>query len=70
MNNTIRIQRAIKDISQEKLANDLGVHRQTIYGIEKNKYVPSVELALKIARYFGKRVEEIFSLDDGEQPVA
>lgn len=67
MTNNIRIQRAIKEISQEKLANDLGVHRQTIYGIEKNKYVPSVELALRIAHYFGKTVEEIFSLDKPDE---
>lgn len=64
MTNKIRIYRAIKEISQEQLAQEIGVSRQTIHAMEKNKYVPSTVLALKIARYFEVKVEEIFSLDN------
>ncbi|MDN3708632.1 helix-turn-helix transcriptional regulator [Myroides ceti] len=64
MKNTIKIERAVKDITQEDLANIISVSRQTINAMEKNKYVPSTVLALKIARYFGKPVEEIFILEE------
>ena len=63
MTNTLKVQRAIRDITQEQLAQIIGVSRQTINAIEKKKYVPSTVLALKIARYFEKPVEEIFKLD-------
>jgi putative transcriptional regulator len=52
------------DISQETLANELGVTRQTILSIEKAKFVPSTLLALKIARFFGRPVEDIFFIED------
>ena len=48
------------DISQETLANAVGVSRQTIISIEKGKFIPSTMLALKIAAFFNKTVEEIF----------
>jgi len=64
MKNNIRIERAIKDITQADLAGLIGVSRQTINTIESNRYVPSTVLALKIARVFGKPVEEIFMLDE------
>lgn len=48
------------DLTQEALANDLGVTRQTILAIEKGKYDPSLDLAFKIARYFGVGMEEVF----------
>lgn len=64
MKNTIRVERAIKDITQQDLAVAVGVSRQTINSIEAARYVPSTVLALKIARYFGKSVDEIFSLED------
>lgn len=48
------------DITQEALADKVGVSRQTILAIEKGNYVPSVLLALKIARFFKKKVEELF----------
>ncbi|AYL98392.1 MULTISPECIES: helix-turn-helix transcriptional regulator [Mucilaginibacter] len=64
MKNNIRVERAIKNITQAELAELIGVSRQTINTIESNRYVPSTVLALKIARVFGKPVEEIFSLDE------
>ena len=63
MKNTIRVERAIKNITQAELAELIGVSRQTINTIESNRYVPSTVLALKIARVFGKPVEEIFILE-------
>lgn len=63
MTNTLKVERAIKDITQEELARIIGVSRQTINAIEKKKYVPSTLLSLKIARYFEKPVEAIFKLE-------
>ena len=64
MKNTIRVERAIKDITQQDLAVAVGVSRQTINSFEAARYVPSTVLALKIARYFGKTVDEIFTLEE------
>jgi putative transcriptional regulator len=66
MKNSIRVERAIKGITQEELANQVSVSRQTINAIEANKYVPSTVLALKIARVFEKPLEQIFTLDEGD----
>jgi putative transcriptional regulator len=66
MKNTLRVERAIKNITQADLADAIGVSRQTINTIESNKYVPSTVLALKIARVFEKPVEAIFELEDGD----
>jgi putative transcriptional regulator len=66
MKNNIRVERAIKNITQAQLAEQVGVSRQTINSIESNRYVPSTVLALKIARIFGKPVESVFMLDDGD----
>ncbi|MBR5255736.1 MAG: helix-turn-helix transcriptional regulator [Bacteroidales bacterium] len=63
MKNNIRVERAILRISQQELADAIGVSRQTIYAIENGKFIPSTELALKMSAYFGKTVNEIFSLD-------
>lgn len=63
MKNTIKVERAIKNITQEDLAKIIGVSRQTINALESGKYVPSTVLALKISRYFKKYVEEIFELE-------
>ncbi|MCP9746476.1 helix-turn-helix transcriptional regulator [Lacihabitans sp. CS3-21] len=63
MKNRIRIERAIMNITQADLAEKIGVSRQTINAMESNKYVPSTVLALKIARLFGKTVEDIFELE-------
>lgn len=64
MKNSIRVERAVVDISQQQLADVVGVSRQTINAIEKGRFVPSTVLALKIARYFNKKVDDIFVLDD------
>jgi len=66
MKNTIRIERAIANITQAELAEKIGVSRQTINAIESNKYVPSTVLALKIARLFEKKTDEIFQLEDSD----
>ena len=66
MNNTVKIERAIKDITQQDLATAVGVSRQTINSIEAGGYVPSTVLALKIARYFGKPADSIFTLEEDD----
>ncbi|WP_375560827.1 helix-turn-helix transcriptional regulator [Bernardetia sp. OM2101] len=66
MKNTIKVQRAILNITQEELAEKIGVSRQTISSIEKNKYVPSTVLALKLSQLFQKPVNEIFELDEDD----
>ena len=63
MKNNIKVERAIKGLTQEDLAKKVSVTRQTINAMEANKYVPSTVLALKIAKVFNKSVEEIFSLE-------
>jgi putative transcriptional regulator len=62
--NRLKVLRAERDWSQQDLADKLGVSRQTINAIETEKYDPSLPLALKIARLFEQRVEEIFTLDE------
>lgn len=64
MDNNLRVERAIKRISQAQLAEAIGVSRQTIFAIENNKFVPSTELALKLSAYFGKTVNELFWLTE------
>ena len=66
MKNTIRVERAILNITQADLAAEVQVSRQTINAIESNKYVPSTVLALKIARFFQKKLEDIFMLEDSD----
>jgi putative transcriptional regulator len=66
MKNNIKVERAIKNLTQEDLANKVSVSRQTINAMESNKYEPSTVLALKIARIFNKPVEEIFILEPGD----
>lgn len=64
MKNNIRVERAIVRMTQQQLAEQIGVARQTINAIETNKYIPSTVLALKIAQVFSKPVETIFILED------
>lgn len=66
MKNTIKIQRAINDLTQEELANKIGVSRQTINSIETNRYVPSTLLALKISKVFEMKVNDIFELEEND----
>ena len=60
----IIVLRAMHDMTQQELADRVGVSRQTIYAVELGKYVPWVGLALKFAAAFGRRVEEVFTLEE------
>ncbi|MBF7073153.1 helix-turn-helix transcriptional regulator [Glaciecola sp. MH2013] len=53
-------------MTQQELATAVGVTRQTIMAIEKGKYSPSLEVAFKIALYFGKPIQEVFSYQDSD----
>ena len=64
MKNRIKELRKASHYRQEDLAEALGVSRQTIIAIENNKYNPTLELAMKMARYLGTTVEELFELED------
>lgn len=66
MKNNLKVERAIKNITQEELANHIGVTRQAINSIELNKYVPSTVLSLKLSKYFGKTVNELFTLEESD----
>lgn len=66
MKNTIKVQRAILDLTQDELAKSIGVSRQTINSIEKNRYVPSTVLALKLSKVFNISVNEFFTLEDDD----
>ena len=66
MKNSIRVERAIKRMTQAQLAELIGVSRQTIVAIESEKYVPSTVLSLKIARVFDKRVDDIIELEESD----
>jgi len=67
MKNTIKVERARNDLTQSDLAERLAVSRQTINSIEKGKYIPSTKLALRMARVFRVRVEDLFILEDSEK---
>ncbi|MDD4106954.1 MAG: helix-turn-helix transcriptional regulator [Candidatus Shapirobacteria bacterium] len=60
MKNKLKIFRAIKNLTQEQLANHLGVSRQTIIAIESSRYLPSITLSFKIAHFFKVKIEDIF----------
>ena len=66
MKNSIKVERAKKDMTQQDLAERVQVSRQTINSIESGKYFPSTVLALKIARVFGVMMEDIFELEEGD----
>lgn len=63
MKNNLRLERAIKNITQAELADRVKVSRQTINSIEAGRYIPSTVLALKIAKVFDKPVEDVFILE-------
>lgn len=66
MKNNIKVQRAIHNLTQQDLAERIGVSRQTINALEAGKYVPSTVLALKLSKLFEKPVNEIFQLEEGD----
>ena len=64
METKIQELRKANKISQAELADEMGVTRQTIFSLEKGRYNASLELAFKIARYFGKTIEEVFIFEE------
>ena len=69
MKNKIKVFRAMHDLTQDDLAKVVGVTRQTILAIEKGKYVPSLDLAFKIARHFKVNIEEVFSYSEDGRTI-
>jgi putative transcriptional regulator len=65
MDNDVRDLRTGRGLSQQDLAEAMGVSRQTINSIETRRYTPSLPLAISLARYFGLAVEEVFHVDGG-----
>ena len=66
MKNKLKVYRAMNDLTQEALAQKLGVTRQTIVSLENGKYDPSIQLAFKTARLFGVRIEDIFIFEEAK----
>lgn len=66
MKNTVKVERAKQNITQQELADKIGVSRQTINSVETQKYIPSTVLALKIADAFNTSVNAIFELEDDD----
>lgn len=66
MKNCLEEMRKERGLNQEELAGILGVSRQTIISLEKGRYNPSIVLAFKLARYFGKSIEDIFMYEEDE----
>ena len=66
MKNTVKVERAKQNITQQELAERIGVSRQTINSVETQKYIPSTVLALKIAAAFNTTVNAIFELEDDD----
>ena len=66
MKNRLKVARAEMDLTQGELAERIGVTRQAVNSIELGKYVPSTVLALKMAKLFGKPVEELFMLEESD----
>ena len=66
MENTIKVERAILNLTQDELAQKIGVSRQTINSLEANRYVPSTVLALKLSDVFSKPVNEFFKLTEDD----
>lgn len=63
LSNTIRVERARKKITQAELAEAIHVSRQTIHAVEAGKFVPSIHLALRMAKYFDVDFDELFQLE-------
>ena len=64
MKNLVRELRSERGLSQGQLAQEMDVSRQTINSIEQDRYTPSLPLAIALARFFGKTVEEVFEAND------
>jgi len=64
MKNRIKVLRAERDMTQEQLAELVGVTRNTIISIEKDKYCPSLKLGYRIARMFGVGIDEVFTYEE------
>jgi putative transcriptional regulator len=69
MKNKIKVFRAMNDLTQEDLAQAIGVTRQTILAIEKGKYIPSLELAFRISRHFKVNIEEVFQYEEAHLSI-
>lgn len=63
----LKVYRAMHDLTQEELAKEIGVTRQTIIAIEKGRYNPSLELAFKISRFFKVNIEDIFLYEENDK---
>ena len=70
MKNRLKVLRAERDWSQAELADRVGVARQTIVALEAGKYAPSLPLAFKLSRLFGKTVEEVFQWEESDGGTA
>jgi putative transcriptional regulator len=66
MRNTIKVERAKKNLTQAELAERIGVSRQAVNSIETGKFIPSTLLALRMAKVFEVLVEQIFQIEDDE----
>ena len=66
MKNRLKVERAVLDLTQGELANKIGVSRQTISSIEKNRYIPSTVLSLRLSNLFGKPINDFFELEENE----
>ncbi len=64
MENELKVYRAKYDLTQQDLAEKVGVTRQTIISIEKERYEPSLSLAFKLANHFGVKIEDLFSYEE------
>lgn len=67
MKNNLKVERARHNLTQERLAELIGVSRQTVNSMEKGKYVPSTVLALRLSAVFGLPVNELFELEEWDR---
>jgi putative transcriptional regulator len=67
MKNTLKVERAKRNITQTELAEEIKVSKQTIHSIESGRYTPSTLIALKLARYFNTPVESLFQLEESDE---
>jgi putative transcriptional regulator len=70
MKNRIKVLRAEKDMTQEQLAELVGVTRNTIISMEKGKYCPSIKLGFRIARVFGVGIDDVFMYEEDKDGLS